>query len=43
MGKHCAAKAHITKLNELTESEATDLTCSTVDETTVAILKRPGS
>ena len=43
MGKHLLAKAHIAKLNELTESEVTDLTCSTVDETALAILKRQGS
>jgi len=43
MGKHLLAKAHITKLNELTESEITELTSSTVDETALAILKRPGS
>jgi len=39
MGKHLLAKAHITQLNELTESEVTELTCSTVDETALAILK----
>jgi len=43
MGKHLLAKAHIAKLNELTESEGTELTCSTVDETALAILKRQGS
>jgi hypothetical protein len=43
MGKHLLAKALITKLNELTESEVTQLTCSTVDETALAILKRQGS
>ena len=43
MGKHLQAKAHIAKLNELTESEVTELTSSTVDETTLAILKRQGS
>jgi len=32
-GKHLLAKAHITKLNELTESEVIELTSSTVDET----------
>jgi len=37
------AKAHITKLNELTESEVTELTCSTIDKTALAILKRQGS
>jgi len=43
MGKHLLAKAHIAKLNELTESEVTELTSSTVDETALAILKRQGS
>jgi len=40
---HLQAKAHIAKLNELTESEVTALTSSTVDETALAILKRQGS
>jgi len=43
MGKHLLAKAHIAKLNELKESEVTELTSSTVDETHLAILKRQGS
>jgi hypothetical protein len=43
MGKYLLAKAHIAKLNELTESEVTELTSSTVDETALAILKRQGS
>jgi len=43
MGKHLLAKTHIAKLNELTESEVTELTSSTVDETALAILKRQGS
>jgi len=43
MGRHLLAKAHIAKLNELTESEITELTSSTVDETALAILKRQGS
>jgi len=43
MGKHLLGKAHIAKLNELTESEVTELTSSTVDETALAILKRQGS
>jgi len=43
MGKHLLAKAHIAKLNELTESEVTELTGSTVGETALAILKRQGS
>jgi hypothetical protein len=43
MAKHLLAKAHVAKLNELTESEVTELTSSTVDETALAILKRQGS
>jgi len=43
MGKHLLAKAHIAKLNELTESEVTELTSSTIDETALAILRRQGS
>jgi len=43
MGKHLLAKAHIAKLIELTESEVTGLTSSTVDETALAILTRQGS
>jgi len=43
MGKHLLAKAHIAKLNELTESEVTELTSSTVDERALAIQKREGS
>jgi len=43
MGKHLLAKAHIAKINKLTESEVTELTSSTVDETALAILKRQGS
>jgi len=42
-GKHLLAKAHIAKLNKLTESEVTELTISMVDETALAILKRQGS
>jgi len=42
MGKYLLAKAHITKLNKLTESEVSELTNSTVDETALAILKRQG-
>ena len=42
-GKHLLAKPHIAKLNELTESEVTELTSSTVNETALAILKRQGS
>jgi uridylate kinase len=43
MGKHLLAKAHIAKLNELTVSEVTELTSSTVDVTALAILIRQGS
>jgi len=43
MGKHLLAKAHIAKLNELTETEVTELTSTMVDETALAILKRQGS
>ena len=42
-GKHLLAKTHITKFNELTEAEVTELTSSTVDETALAIFKRQGS
>jgi hypothetical protein len=38
MGKHLLTKAQIAKLNELTESEVTTLTSSTVNETALAIL-----
>jgi len=40
LGKHLLAKAHSAKLNELTESEVTEFTSSTVDETALATLKR---
>jgi len=43
MGKQLLAKAHIGKLNKVTQSEVTELTSSTVDETALAILKRQGS
>ena len=43
MGKHLLAKAHIAKLNELTESEVTELTSTMVDETALVISKRQGS
>jgi len=42
MRKHLLAKAHITKLNELPESEVAELTSSTVDETALPIVKRQG-
>jgi len=43
MRKHLLAKAHIAKLNELTESGVTELTCLTVDQTALVILERQGS
>jgi hypothetical protein len=43
MRKYLLAKAHIAKLNELTDSEVTELTSTKVDETALAILKRQGS
>ena len=43
MGKHLLAKAHLAKLNEVTVTEVTELTTSTVDETALDILKRQGS
>jgi tRNA G37 N-methylase TrmD len=39
MGKDLLAKAHITKLNELTESEVPEFTSLTVDEMAVAVLQ----
>jgi len=43
MGTHLLAKAHIAKLNELTESEITELTSSMVDETALASITHQGS
>jgi hypothetical protein len=43
MRKHLLAKAHIAKLNELTVSEVTELSSSTVDRSALPILKRPVS
>jgi len=43
MGKPLLAKAHIAKLHQFPESEVTDLTCSTVVETALAILQRQES
>jgi hypothetical protein len=43
MGKHLVVKAQIAKLNELTVSEVTALTSTTVDETALAILNRHAS
>jgi hypothetical protein len=42
-GRHLLAIAHIAKLNEVTESQVTELTRSMVDETALAILTRHGS
>jgi hypothetical protein len=42
MGKHLLPKAHIAKIDELTESEVSEITSSTVDKTTFAIQKRQG-
>jgi len=42
MGIHLLAIAHIAKLNELIESEDSQLTSSTVGERALAILKRQG-
>jgi hypothetical protein len=39
MGKHLVAKAHIARLDELANSEATILTCLMVNETDSPILK----
>ena len=43
LGKHLLAKAHIVKLNQLAETEVTELISSAVDETALAILQRRGS
>jgi hypothetical protein len=43
MEEHLLARAHIAKLNELTELEVTELTISMVDETALAVMKRQGS
>jgi len=40
MRKHSHPKAHITKYNELTESEVSELTSSTVNERALVTLKR---
>jgi hypothetical protein len=39
LGRHLLAKVHITKLNELTVSEVTELSSSMVNETALAKLK----
>jgi hypothetical protein len=43
MGKQLVAKVHIARLNQLTESVATELTSLTADEIALAILKRQES
>jgi hypothetical protein len=43
IGKHLLATAHIAMSNALTKTEVTEFTSSTVDDTALAILKRPGS
>jgi len=43
MGKHLLATAPIAKLNQLTESQVTELISSMIDETALAILKGQGS
>jgi hypothetical protein len=43
MGSHLLASVHIPKLNELTGSEVTELTSSTVDERALAIPMQQGS
>jgi len=43
IGKYFLGKAHITKSNELAESEVTELTRLTVDDTALAILERQES
>jgi hypothetical protein len=43
MGKPLLAKLHISRLNDITVSEGTELTCSTVDETALPILKKQAS
>jgi len=42
MGKNLLAKSHIPKINELTESEITELTSLMVDETALAMLTKQG-
>jgi hypothetical protein len=39
MGKHFLARAYITRLNEVPESEVTELSCSVFDEPALAILQ----
>ena len=43
MGTCLLANVQVAKLNQITVSEVTKLTSSTVDETALAILKRQGS
>jgi len=43
MANHLLEKAHIAKVNELTEAEVAELSSSMLDETAFAILTRQGS
>jgi len=43
MGKLLLAKVQMANLNELTESEVSELSTTAIDETALAILKRQGS
>ena len=43
IGKHFLPKALMAKLNKLTQSEVSELTCTTVDQSTLAILNSQGS
>jgi hypothetical protein len=43
MGKHLMAKANIAMLNELTESDVSELATKTIDVTALPILKGQGS
>jgi len=43
MGKYLLVHAHMAKSNELTESEVSELASTTMDESTMAILKRQAS
>jgi hypothetical protein len=43
MGKHLLGKVQISRLNDITVSEGTELTSSTVDEMALAIIKKQAS
>jgi len=43
MGKHLLPKAHITKLNQLTVADVTELSSTTVDEAALAMIRKQGS